>query len=155
MTFGRLMTWRYLITFSWTSAKVEIWLKYPAKCKDKYINTDQIISILHLEWNVMSVTAAPWRKGTRCDAYSLGQPAIGSLTKETSNHVFDLQRYVRSRTRIQTRNSLQSPFSFICAFHQARLCSAGKPSVLLCTAMNSGCTEPPPLNSSQTSSTAS
>lgn len=35
ITFGRLMTWRYLITFSWTSAKVEIWLKYPAVKKKK------------------------------------------------------------------------------------------------------------------------
>lgn len=36
ITFGRLMTWRYLITFSWTSAKVEIWLKYPAVKKKKH-----------------------------------------------------------------------------------------------------------------------
>lgn len=39
ITFGRLRTWRYSITFSCTSAKVEIWVKNPAKTHNSKLQT--------------------------------------------------------------------------------------------------------------------
>lgn len=41
MTLGRLSTWRYSMTFSCTSAKVEIWVKNPAKRRAGLRNTQR------------------------------------------------------------------------------------------------------------------
>ena len=87
MTFGRLMTWRYLITFSWTSAKVEIWLKYPA-IKHTYMN---------LKWGTANTSATAicpihgFFKTTHQNEYSIGSSLVVLYKFKQQDHSSDFR----------------------------------------------------------------
>ena len=82
MTLGRLSTWRYSMTFSCTSAKVEIWVKNPANGEAPLVKTGRSTT------EEQAHTTSPQ------------QYHVSSLPSPTSNTVFTLEK-VKSLSHVR------------------------------------------------------